>query len=272
MSTTTANMSIGAEGLLVRQTDATAAALRRVRDRVLTASSSSQASKGEEEAQSRCIDEPTRTHPTRDDTAEGVSTSGRSGGLDDDPGGRSDGLRAEAARYADADAVPFRLLQRVCEALRAAGGGDPGGGAEGMLNKVDDDGVAGGTGGPWLQDLVRGGGVALEPPRRPPRNPELEARCQKLRDEMARREYEEMTKDVTGRRRGEASHVSALTRDLGFVAHVITVVIACFAGGVVTGRSFAPDSLTPQVVLGAVGGFIALIVEALLFMLREGKT
>jgi hypothetical protein len=33
----------------------------------------------------------------------------------------------------------------------------------------------------------------------------------------------------------------------------------------------APDSQTVQVVLGMVGGFIALMVEALLFILRDGR-
>ena len=117
--------------------------------------------------------------------------------------------------------------RRVCEALRDE-------------NKGGD---AGDGGGPWLQDLVRGepGGVALEAPKRPPRNPELEARCQKLRDEMEQREYDEMTKDVTGMgRRGKDGglKMSTLTRELGFGAHVITVMGACFAAGVVTGKAF----------------------------------
>jgi hypothetical protein len=33
----------------------------------------------------------------------------------------------------------------------------------------------------------------------------------------------------------------------------------------------APDSQTVQVVLGAIGGFVALMVEALLFIIRDGK-
>ena len=39
-----------------------------------------------------------------------------------------------------------------------------------------------------------------------------------------------------------------------------------------TGRSIAPDNQTVQVVLGMVGGFVALVVEALLFIIRDGKT
>ena len=45
-----------------------------------------------------------------------------------------------------------------------------------------------------------------------------------------------------------------------------------FLGGAVAGRSIAPESVTVQAVLGAVGMFAALMVEALLFMLRDAKT
>ena len=144
------NMSIGVEGLCVRQTEASAAALRRAASQATTTTSSSKSS-------------------SKSSSSQDVGTLR----IEED-------LRVEAARYVDAKKVPFRLLKRVCEALRDDDGGGSGG---------DDDG------GPWLQDLVRGdgvgvgggGGVALEAPKRPRRNPELEARCQKLRDEMEQR-------------------------------------------------------------------------------------
>lgn len=197
MSTTT-NMSIGAEGLCVRQTEATAGALRRA-----------------SRASTPTVGSKSSTTPVRVGTPPSLKEISV-----------SEDLGAEAALYVDAEEVPFRLLKRVCEALRAdaaARGGD------------------GGDGGPWLQDLVRGGGVALKPPKRPPRNAELEARCQQLRDEMAQKEYDEMTKDVMGtgtRRGGEGLKMSTLTRELGFGAHVITMMAACFVGGVVTGEAF----------------------------------
>ena len=148
-------MSIGVEGLCVRQTEASAAALRRAASQATATTSSSKSS-------------------SKSSSSKDVGTLRR-----------EEDLRAEAARYVDAKKVPFRLLKRVCDALRDDDGGGGGGGG-------DDDG------GPWLQDLVRGdggegdgvgggGGVALEAPKRPRRNPELEARCQKLRDEMEQR-------------------------------------------------------------------------------------
>jgi hypothetical protein len=78
MSTTT-NMAIGAEGLCVRRTAATAAALRRF--------TSTQASSSKPSKTSKSLGTP----PEEED------------------------LSAEARRYVDAEAVPFRLLKRVCE-------------------------------------------------------------------------------------------------------------------------------------------------------------
>ena len=70
--------------------------------------------------------------------------------------------------------------------------------------------------------------------------------------------------------------MSALTRDLGFAAHVVTVAAACFVGGAFVGRSIVngggdqSDVAVPAVC--AVAAFAAMIVEALLFILRDAKT
>jgi hypothetical protein len=164
-----------------------------------------------------------------------------------------DALRRASAseEVIDAETVPFRLLRDVAVALR-------------------DD--AGDDSGPYLQDLVRGGGLALDPPKRPARDPALERRCLVLQEAQEAREYAAMTKDVTRERREVGIRMSEVTRDLGFGAHVVTLMGACFACGVVAGRSIAPDNVTVQVVLGAIGMFGALMVEALLFMLRDAKT
>ena len=161
-----------------------------------------------------------------------------------------DVLRRATASVAviDAETVPFRLLRDVARALRG----------------VDKDE-------PYLQDLVRGG-LALEAPKRPTRDLTLEHRCRTLREAQELREYEHMTKDVTRTRRGGGITMSGVTRELGFGAHVLTLMAACFAGGVVAGRAIAPENTTVQVVLGTIGMFVALMVEALLFMLRDAKT
>ena len=160
-------------------------------------------------------------------------------------------LRRDASAHVDADAVPFRLLRDVAAALRA----------------TDPTGT-----GPRLQDLTRGGGLALESPTRAPRDPALEARCRALRENLQAAAYDRMTRDVRHASAAHGPRVSALTRDLGFGAHVLTAMVACFAVGVAAGRSFAPDDIVAQAALGAAGMFCAMIAEAVLFILRDAKT
>jgi hypothetical protein len=96
----------------------------------------------------------------------------------------------------DHETVPFRVLVDVARALRGDG--------------------AGGCG-PYLQDLVRGGGLALRAPTRVKRDPTLERRCVALRDKQEQRKYESMTKDVTNESKtGQGIRMSDVTRELGF--------------------------------------------------------
>ena len=80
--------------------------------------------------------------------------------------------------------------------------------------------------------------------------------------------------------------MSALTRDLGFGAHVLTVMFACALGGWFAGDAivrgfgdlddrFDDVSVTRTIVkasLAGIGAIGAMTVEALLFMLRDGRT
>ncbi|KAF6213621.1 hypothetical protein GE061_011342 [Apolygus lucorum] len=50
--------------------------------------------------------------------------------------------------------------------------------------------------GVWLCDVLSGTELILPEPVIPPRNPELEARCRKLRAQQEDREYRKMTKNV----------------------------------------------------------------------------
>ena len=59
------------------------------------------------------------------------------------------------ASYAGESTVPFRILRRACEIARSPEGTEHPG--------------TGGGGGPWLQDVVRGGGVQLVAPVPPAR-------------------------------------------------------------------------------------------------------
>lgn len=218
------NMTIGPEGLEVRQTDAT-------RD-VLT--------RAAKEVQKK--------------TTEGTNDA------DDDAN--------EFANHAQEQTVPFRLLRRACDALRASAG------------PSSEDG-------PYLQEITIGGGVHLTGPKPAPRDPKLDAILAKLRREKEDREYDEMTADVNkggGVADDGRLKMSSLTRDLGFGAHVVTVMFACALGGWFAGAAIArgsrdgdehhhdQSSLIVKATLAGIGALGAMFVEAALFMLRDGRT
>ena len=78
--------------------------------------------------------------------------------------------------------------------------------------------------------------------------------------------------------------MSSLTRDLGFGAHVFTVMFACALGGWFAGAAIArgsrddehdhddQSSLIVKATLAGIGALGAMFVEAALFMLRDGRT
>jgi hypothetical protein len=78
--------------------------------------------------------------------------------------------------------------------------------------------------------------------------------------------------------------MSSLTRDLGFGAHVVTVMFACALGGWFAGAAIArgsrddehghhdQSSLVVKATLAGIGALGAMFVEAALFMLRDGRT
>jgi len=183
--------------------------------------------------------------------------------------------------------VPFRILRRACEiARRDAPVEHPGA-------DVTEDVTEGK--GPWLQDVVRGGGVELVAPSPPARSRALDAKIAQLRRDANDREYAAMTRDVSHSRTGGIHEpddgrlkMSALIRDLGFGAHVVTVMFACALGGWFAGdaivRGFVDDvsnrdddpvtqsATIVKASLAGIGAIGAMTVEALLFMLRDSRT
>lgn len=215
-------MTIGPEGLRMRQTDATRDVLTRA---------------------AKEVQKKKKTEGTNDDAV-------------------------EFAHHAQENTVPFRLLRRACDALRASAGPSEGDG-------------------PYLQDIIRSGGVHLTGPKPAPRDPKLDAILAKLRREKEDREYDEMTADVNkggGVADDGRLKMSSLTRDLGFGAHVVTVMFACALGGWFAGAAIArgsrddehghhdQSSLVVKATLAGIGALGAMFVEAALFMLRDGRT
>ena len=215
-------MTIGPEGLRVRQTDATRDVLTRA---------------------AKEVQKKKKTEGTNDDAV-------------------------EFAHHAQENTVPFRLLRRACDALRASAGPSEGDG-------------------PYLQDIIRSGGVHLTGPKPAPRDPKLDAILAKIRREKEDREYDEMTADVNkggGVADDGRLKMSSLTRDLGFGAHVVTVMFACALGGWFAGAAIArgsrddehghhdQSSLVVKATLAGIGALGAMFVEAALFMLRDGRT
>ena len=218
-------MTIGPEGLEVRQTDATRDVLTRA--------------------------------------AKEVQKKKTTEGTDD-----ADVNANEFANHAHENTVPFRLLRRACDALRSS------------ARPSEGDG-------PYLQDITIGGGVHLTGPKPAPRDPKLDAILAKIRREKEDREYEEMTADVNkggGVADDGRLKMSSLTRDLGFGAHVVTVMFACALGGWFAGAAIArgsrddehghhdQSSLVVKATLAGIGALGAMFVEAALFMLRDGRT
>lgn len=89
---------------------------------------------------------------------------------------------------------------------------------------------------PYLHELLEGSKIILPKNEIIPRNPELEARCKKLREEQQNREYRSMTKDVDSVRRHMpedtiAYQIKSINSQLIAVAQFIFSVAAGFAFG-----------------------------------------
>lgn len=111
----------------------------------------------------------------------------------------------------------------------------------------------------------------------PPRDPELEARVQKLRNEQGNREYKEMTKSIT-RERGFFTDVSTVGREMREmhrelnrqlvtgVQYLVSIVGTFFA--LYVGMSFAFHDFVPRLVIAIIGALMVAFAE-IYFIIRE---
>lgn len=89
---------------------------------------------------------------------------------------------------------------------------------------------------PYLHELLETSKIILPQNKLIPRNPELEARCKRLREEQQNREYRSMTKDVDSVRRHMpedtiAYQLKSMNSQMIAVAQFIFSVVAGFAFG-----------------------------------------
>lgn len=90
------------------------------------------------------------------------------------------------------------------------------------------------------------------------------------RRQAQEREYQVLVRDITRAERAEQERVpvNATMREVGFGMHVITVMASCFLAALALGRRlFSEPGL--QIVVGAIGMLIALLVETGLFVIQD---
>ena len=100
-----------------------------------------------------------------------------------------------------------------------------------------------------------------------------------LLDELQRRldqkRYDHMVRDVTAReRRAEAARdtsLSAYKEQMRFGAHVISMMAVFFLMGYFASHRVFPDSAAARLLCGVVGMFAAMVVETLLFAIKDAR-
>lgn len=146
--------------------------------------------------------------------------------------------------------VPYRLLDFICQNLRA---------------ELSDS-----SGGPWLHEAAAASGLHLPSPKLKEKSPELKARLRELHEANERREYEELVKDVTRseRRSREKELLPSYKQQLSFGLHVAAIMATCYFLGHFLMRTQFPDQVTLHVTGGLVGLIVGMLVEVFLFIIR----
>ncbi|XP_077496841.1 vacuolar ATPase assembly protein VMA12 [Amblyomma americanum] len=151
--------------------------------------------------------------------------------------------QAEESLNCDATGIPFQRLRSLRDAVRASAGSAP----------------------VYLHKLLEGSEVCYPSPVTPPRNPELEARVQKLRAQQQNREYNRMTSDVDVCRSGSTplSSLGAEVRQVKQQTWALVNLLVTVAGTFAFFYKAVEYSLpAPHVALQVLVGLFASIVVA----------
>lgn len=134
------------------------------------------------------------------------------------------------------------------------------------------------TGDVLLRSLLAGCRMVLPAPTQPARNPELEARCQRLRNELQEKEYQSMVNNVCSKPTvasdvNMAKELREVNAQLVEVAQMVFSVVAAFAFGFVaasmssSSSSSSASDLSRQILSGLAAAAVVFIAE-IYFLVR----
>lgn len=131
----------------------------------------------------------------------------------------------------------------------------------------DDDG--------FVHQILRGSRLYCEPPPAPrERDPEFARRLERLRRQQEEREYADMTKDLRSRDRirfvEAGEDAISVKNELGFGYNVIMLMVTGLVLGYVAARAVTDNQIV-QVGVGLLGMFAAMLMETVLFVIREER-
>ncbi|RUS82352.1 hypothetical protein EGW08_009867 [Elysia chlorotica] len=124
----------------------------------------------------------------------------------------------------------------------------------------------------FLHEMIEGADLVPQQPVLPPRNPELEARIQKLKIEEENKEYERMTRNVQSRGKQNFSFqedVKSMNRQMIAMLNFALTVVAGFAFGYKGTELVYGNIFAMQMMSGLILGTVVFFVD-LYFILRYG--
>ena len=157
-------------------------------------------------------------------------------------------LRARARAAAEAEAVPWALVDACCTGLREAGG-------------------AGGAG-PYLHEALEGAEMVLPRAAKKPRDPGLDRKLREVRERLEEKRYRAMVKDVAAPEPAPA--FSSFREQLAFGLNTAVVIFALAAAFFTAAKGMAWGPQT-QLAASLVGGTLGMVVETLLFIIRTNR-
>ncbi|KAL4224025.1 hypothetical protein ACF0H5_017482 [Mactra antiquata] len=163
-----------------------------------------------------------------------------------------DSLKKELKQYIDEETIPFRLVKQIHDVISESGD-----------KKI------------YLHEMLDGSDLVLPEYKAPPRNPELEARCKKLRAQLEDKQYKAMVKNVDRSQKdyysGPGQDVKEMNRQLISVLNFVITVGAAFAfgyKGTEYSLSGVPNLFVWQLGIGLLLGTVVFFAD-LYFLVRE---